>query len=151
MAGRVTPKDLIKYYRTEVSKQTQAEFGKQFDVTHAAVSGWESGKSNIPNEVVEVVLDKVGMPEIFWITCPRCAGVGKVSKWAEWQVVKQANKFSEPINNNSEQGQPTEWDVAHREGYARALYHAGVLPYREAFRRAIKFEAKEAIDGLAKK
>lgn len=39
-------------------KESQGEFGERFDVSHAAVSEWEAGKSNVPNRVIEFVLDQ---------------------------------------------------------------------------------------------
>ncbi len=38
----------------------------------------------------------------------------------------------------SEQGEPTQWDVAHREGYAQALQFVLGIPYPEAWAKAIE-------------
>lgn len=42
--------------RTEL-KESQTEFGKRFNVSHVAVSDWETGKSEAPYKVIEFCHD----------------------------------------------------------------------------------------------
>jgi len=46
---------LLKQARRE-AKESQSTFGLRFGRSHAAVSDWESGKSDIPNKVIEWLL-----------------------------------------------------------------------------------------------
>ena len=39
--------------------------------------------------------------------------------------------------STQERGQPTQWDVAWREGYAKGLEHAKGLPYLQAWSQAV--------------
>lgn len=48
--------ELIKRKRLEFG-ETQSDFGKRFGVSHAAVSDWESGKSEAPYAVTEWLLN----------------------------------------------------------------------------------------------
>lgn len=61
----------IKAKRKQLG-ETQAQFGKRFGVSHAAVSDWEAGKSEAPYKVLEYFLSK----EVHHITCPACHGSG---------------------------------------------------------------------------
>ncbi len=55
--------DLIKLTRLQLG-ESQSEFGKRFDVSHAAVSDWESGKSQAPYEVTWWIMNReVNNPE----------------------------------------------------------------------------------------
>jgi transcriptional regulator with XRE-family HTH domain len=42
--------ELIKQKRKQLG-ESQTEFGKRFNVSHAAVSQWESGTNDVPGEV----------------------------------------------------------------------------------------------------
>ncbi len=42
----------------------------------------------------------------------------------------------------SEAGEPTKWDSAFREGYARGLEHSRSIPYREAWKQAAMTQNK---------
>lgn len=53
--------ELIKQVRDELY-ETQAEFGKRFEVSHASVSDWESGKTEAPYKVLSFVLQKIERP-----------------------------------------------------------------------------------------
>lgn len=48
--------ELIKNKRIKL-KETQEEFGKRFNVSHASVSDWESGKSAAPYKVLYFILN----------------------------------------------------------------------------------------------
>jgi DNA-binding XRE family transcriptional regulator len=53
-------------------KETQAQFGKRFGKSHAAVSEWESGKAEAPDVVIEFCLPRS-------VKCPVCKGEGLLS------------------------------------------------------------------------
>jgi len=44
--------------------ESQFAFGKRFGVSHVAVSGWESGKSEAPYKVIEMIIDLEEQPDI---------------------------------------------------------------------------------------
>jgi predicted transcriptional regulator len=54
--------------------ETQAQFGKRFGKSHAAVSECESGKAEAPYTVIEFCLE---IPRR--VECPVCKGKGKLS------------------------------------------------------------------------
>lgn len=54
-------------------KESQTVFGKRFEVSHAAVSDWESGKSEASYKVIIFVLD---LPKRKYLQCHRCKGMG---------------------------------------------------------------------------
>lgn len=68
---------LIKDKRLEL-KETQRQFGRRFSVTHAAVSDWESGKSEAPYQVIEIILENLTFPQKK--ICPTCDGKGIISE-----------------------------------------------------------------------
>jgi len=47
--------ELVKKIRTALG-ESQEVFGFRWDVSHASVSDWETGRSNIPNKVIEFCL-----------------------------------------------------------------------------------------------
>ena len=54
--------------------ETQAQFGKRFGKSHAAVSEWEAGKAEAPYVVIEFCL-----PRSVTVKCPICKGEGLLS------------------------------------------------------------------------
>lgn len=44
--------------------ESQEQFSKRFGVSHVAVSGWESGKSEAPYKVIELIIDLEEQPDI---------------------------------------------------------------------------------------
>jgi len=61
----------IKEKRKDLG-ETQAQFGKRFGKSHAAVSEWESGKAEAPYVVIEFCLVRS-------VKCPVCKGEGLLS------------------------------------------------------------------------
>ena len=61
--------NMIKHHRKSLNK-SQGEYGEMFNVSHAAVSDWESGKSEAPYKVIEAIFGS------FNLTCPFCDGKG---------------------------------------------------------------------------
>ena len=68
-------KDLVKKTREEL-KETQAQFAKRFNTHSNTVSRWENGTYDVPNEVIERILDK--KKELR--PCTRCGGSGSEYK-----------------------------------------------------------------------
>ena len=60
----------IKAKRQQLG-ETQAVFGKRFGKSHAAVSEWESGKTEAPYVVIEFCLQIQKS-----VKCPICKGEG---------------------------------------------------------------------------
>jgi transcriptional regulator with XRE-family HTH domain len=52
--------NLIKRVRIN-QDLNMSEFGARFNVTHAAVSNWESGKNQAPYRVLEYVMEESGL------------------------------------------------------------------------------------------
>jgi DNA-binding XRE family transcriptional regulator len=55
-------------------KESQEEFGKRFDLSHASVSDWESGKTEAGYKVIEFCLSFRGTQN--WKVCQACGGTG---------------------------------------------------------------------------
>lgn len=66
--------EVVKTKRS-LLKEDQTTFGKRFGVTATAISLWEQGKRDVPNRVLEEVLD---IPEPKFVVCPNCQGAGLV-------------------------------------------------------------------------
>lgn len=69
--------ELLKKTRESLF-ETQTEFGKRFNVSATAISLWESGARDIPNNVVENLINNSLVRQL--ITCPRCSGAGVLFK-----------------------------------------------------------------------
>lgn len=67
---------LIKNKRSEL-KETQAEFGRRFGVSNAAVSDWESGKSEAGYKTINFCLQGV---EVNRVSCSVCKGRGYIEE-----------------------------------------------------------------------
>lgn len=67
--------DIVRAKR-QTFKETQEQFGKRFGVTPTAVSLWESANRDVPNRVIEELLD---MPDVKFILCDACHGSGLVA------------------------------------------------------------------------
>ncbi len=61
---------IIKLKR-RLLNETQTQFGERFGVTHAAVSEWESGKSEAGYDVIYFVLSDFVVEN-----CVACSGTG---------------------------------------------------------------------------
>jgi len=72
----MTIKELIKQIRKEQG-DTQLQFAKKFNTSANTVSRWESGKYEVPNRVLEVILNQNAIEVI----CSKCMGTGKVKKY----------------------------------------------------------------------
>lgn len=62
---------LIKDKRHELN-ESQSQFGRRFNMSHAAVSDWESGKSEAPYVVLSFCMKE------YFIDCPYCKGSGQI-------------------------------------------------------------------------
>lgn len=56
---------LIKEKR-QILKESQADFGRRFDVSSTAVSLWESGQRQAPYSVLDFVLNGKQRPVVEW-------------------------------------------------------------------------------------
>ncbi len=65
--------NLIKITREQYG-ETQTEFAKRFGTHANTISRWETGRYQVPNQVLELILDSTERE----IVCPRCQGRGKV-------------------------------------------------------------------------
>lgn len=72
----MTIKELIKQTRQEQGL-TQLQFAKLFNTTANTVSRWESGKYEVPNRVLEKILNENAIEVI----CSKCMGTGMVKKY----------------------------------------------------------------------
>ncbi len=66
---------LVTDLRKELG-ESQVTFAKRFSTTANTVSRWESGKYQVPNHVVERMLDRKSVEVI----CSRCMGMGVIEK-----------------------------------------------------------------------
>lgn len=67
--------DLIKQRRLYL-KESQAEFGKRFGISHAAVSDIENGKvTHISTDMIQFVFQGV-----IKVSCSTCAGKGYIER-----------------------------------------------------------------------
>lgn len=58
--------------KRESLNENQTTFGERFNVSHSAVSDWESGKSEAPYSVLEFVMDTPVTIEVKLKFCPDC-------------------------------------------------------------------------------
>lgn len=68
-------KELIKQTRKNLG-ETQNTFAKRFNTTPNTVSRWESGKYEVPNKVIEIVLSD----QEIQVICSKCMGTGMVNR-----------------------------------------------------------------------
>lgn len=68
-------KNLIKTTRIELN-ESQEVFAKRFNTTGNTVSRWEAGKYEIPNKVIEKILER----NMIEVICPKCLGEGMIKK-----------------------------------------------------------------------
>lgn len=66
--------DIVKAKR-QLLHEDQGTFGKRFGVTATAISFWEAGKRDVPNRVLEELLE---LPEAHAEICGACKGTGVV-------------------------------------------------------------------------
>lgn len=67
--------EMIKAKRKNL-KETQEEFGKRFEVSHASVSDWEANKTEAPYKVINFILQDRTYRE----RCNQCGGTGYVTR-----------------------------------------------------------------------
>jgi len=72
----MTIRELIKQTRKEQGL-SQLQFAKYFKTTANTVSRWESGKYEVPNRVLEVILSENAIEVI----CSKCMGTGMFKKY----------------------------------------------------------------------
>lgn len=66
-------RDLIKYTRNQY-KESQVEFAKRFKTTANTISRWETGQYDVPNWVIELLVNSKEKE----VMCPKCYGRGKI-------------------------------------------------------------------------
>lgn len=74
-------KNIVRKKRKQYG-ESQTEFGKRFNVSHATVSHWETGKYDVPNRVLEELLG------IMETKCSYCNGTGILYIYAELSIEK---------------------------------------------------------------
>jgi len=69
-------RDLVKNKRKQLG-ESQREFGKRFNLSHAAISDMERGvTTSIDDEMLNFVMDKNSLPEFVLRRCGACDGKG---------------------------------------------------------------------------